>query len=391
MILTADVGDRLTVYTASRVGLFEPTRGFNQVLLKYLGREGEYRMGNARELIELVLTHAEILNTLLADPKTKPALVEECEVSRTTVDRWINQLETASLVHRPGDRYELTLFGQVVTLKFDRVRTQLANLIRLREPLRTLSDAVDIEPEILESATVSFYDGLAPELAETLLTHDGRTRLIAPRIPCVFSVVMFRNPNPNVEIEVVVENEMATQLDAYFSNQHLPVLSIADIEIYQTSDLPPFCLALVERDGRSKVYLIFEKPQTGVAVVTSDAEDAVAWGEALYAECREGATECDFQYLKQPYPTLPDRKQCIILLEIMAGNATDETDVLTRNANSEDAADSPNYAPLRELEEAGYIEWDRDTGEIADGPNFADIRPLLELIAGNPEKLPRGW
>lgn len=35
---------------------------------------------------------------------------------------------------------------------------------------------------------------------------------------------------------------------------------------------------------------------------------------------------------------------------------------------------------LPKLETAGYIEWERDTGEIAKGPNFAMIRPLLAVV-----------
>ncbi|WP_251343665.1 hypothetical protein [Haloplanus halophilus] len=313
--------------------------------------------------------------------------MEQCDVSRTTVDRWINQLETASLVHRPGDRFELTLFGRVVTLKFNRVRTQLGHLIKLRDPLGTLSEEVDLDPEILASATVSFHEGLAPELAERLLTHDGRTRLIAPRVPYVFSILLFRNPNPDVELEVLIEEGLASQLDAYVTDRYLPMLSVADLEIHETRDVPPFCLALVEHDGGSTVYFVFEGPWAGMGVIETDAQEAVAWAEGLYAEYRDRTTEYEWPSTNQPFGTLPDRRQCVVLLEILAGNATHETDVMARGAEGDDGRDES----LRALAEAGYVEWDRDTGAISEGPNFDDIRPILELIANDPETLPPEW
>lgn len=43
------------------------------------------------------------------------------------------------------------------------------------------------------------------------------------------------------------------------------------------------------------------------------------------------------------------------------------------------------------LEEAGYIEWDRETNRIRRGPAFEDISPVIELLRSNQDKLPGGW
>ena len=46
---------------------------------------------------------------------------------------------------------------------------------------------------------------------------------------------------------------------------------------------------------------------------------------------------------------------------------------------------------LPKLEEAGFIEWDRDTNSIRQGSLFDEIRPLLELMQNHANELPDGW
>lgn len=50
-----------------------------------------------------------------------------------------------------------------------------------------------------------------------------------------------------------------------------------------------------------------------------------------------------------------------------------------------------NHVHLPKLEEAGLIEWDRDTDSIRKGPDFDQIRPLLELMRNHADELPDDW
>ena len=49
------------------------------------------------------------------------------------------------------------------------------------------------------------------------------------------------------------------------------------------------------------------------------------------------------------------------------------------------------HTHLPKLEDAGFIEWDRDTNEVRRGPRFDEIRPLLELMENHADELPGGW
>lgn len=43
------------------------------------------------------------------------------------------------------------------------------------------------------------------------------------------------------------------------------------------------------------------------------------------------------------------------------------------------------------LEQAGYIDWDRESGTVRRGPNYDEIASLVELLATHEDELPGGW
>lgn len=49
------------------------------------------------------------------------------------------------------------------------------------------------------------------------------------------------------------------------------------------------------------------------------------------------------------------------------------------------------HTHLPKLEDAGFIEWDRDTNTVRKGPRFDEIRPLLDLMQNHADELPDGW
>lgn len=49
-----------------------------------------------------------------------------------------------------------------------------------------------------------------------------------------------------------------------------------------------------------------------------------------------------------------------------------------------------HHIHLPRLEDAGFIEWNKDDRQVMKGPRYADIKPLLEVLTDNAGKLPDG-
>jgi hypothetical protein len=334
---------------------------------------------DATALLKTALTYRDVLESLDSAPKTKPELVDECDVSRSTIDRWLRDLQGDDLVRRPADRFDLTLFGRLVTREQARVQARFDQLVDVCDPLTSLSSETDIDPRVFENAEMESYTGGGPQLGEELLTHPGRVKLVAPDVASIYSLFLYDDPNPDLELEAVLDRGMVSRLEEFCLNQRMTLLGELDVDVYELDDPPSFCLALLEREERSTVHLIFGSVDTPVGVVKNASPDAVAWGEAMYRTYREGATEREWPDLDQPLDILREGPRRHILMELMNGRVEHDTDVMHRKRTGEDGS-SIQHDHLSKLEEADYIEWDGETGSIAKGPKFEEIEPLLKLI-----------
>ena len=79
----------------------------------------------------------------------------------------------------------------------------------------------------------------------------------------------------------------------------------------------------------------------------------------------------------------PETIRCyrhLLLLELFREDSITESEIQLRgHPDSEIESDLlDNHLPC--LEAAGYIVWNRETGEITKGPKFEEIEPLLDLF-----------
>ena len=86
------------------------------------------------------------------------------------------------------------------------------------------------------------------------------------------------------------------------------------------------------------------------------------------------------------------RHRRLVLLLVKHGTIHTVNDVMARETKEPETLEIQlihNHLP--KLVDAGYIQWDRDTGEISKGPRFDEIEPLLALIENHDDELPAGW
>jgi len=90
--------------------------------------------------------------------------------------------------------------------------------------------------------------------------------------------------------------------------------------------------------------------------------------------------------------TLSDSHRRILLLLLKRGGVLTESDMMVRGSRDKEAVKHELiHTHLPMLEEAGYIEWDPETGTISEGPRFDEIAPLLELMENHSDELPADW
>ena len=85
------------------------------------------------------------------------------------------------------------------------------------------------------------------------------------------------------------------------------------------------------------------------------------------------------------------RRVALLALSRDPGGATVAEVARLLSADPTDATIALRHCHLPKLERRGYVDWDRETGDLSRGPRFAEIEALLDLFETSADDVPFDW
>lgn len=249
-----------------------------------------YMGTDERELLNTILPRHELIECLEEEPRTKPELTRECEVSRSTINRGINSLLDAGAVERiEGSRYELTLYGSILHRDLDRLLDRFETLREVEALLTEVGKATNLQAELFDDATIRPPEGMGITAAIDAFKGANRLRIIDPPFGVVYMLVAAK-PDllGDIDTTILVRDEMVAEIASIETllDESGPQ---SDVELRRTEDELPFSVAIAQHGSQTVLYLVLQNRQGGIAVVRTEAERAVRWGEDLYDRLSTGS------------------------------------------------------------------------------------------------------
>lgn len=244
-------------------------------------------------VVELLVRRRALLAALREGPSTKRELETTLDVSRSTVDRAVRQLEAADVVRRRDGGIALTMPGRLV---HDGLAEFVAGFEGVQRASAMLSDFdpdVSLPFSLFADAMVVEATKASPHLPVVALRQfldDARsvktvaTALHPDYVDAYRDVVV----EQGTEAEMVVQTGVLDELLATYWHSVEEVLDTGRVTFYETDEESMLSLKIAETDTEEVAILVYG--DRGVqGFVRSDDRRAVEWAREEYEGIRERA------------------------------------------------------------------------------------------------------
>lgn len=262
----------------------------------YVPTKVRYTGKHVPPLLTTIAHRQRVVEKLLEGTTDKRALADHLDVSRTTIDRSISDLDDAGLVHHDGSDIEVSLYGKIARRQFRKTMDELESLSRTEEVLEHLPSDLDFDLQMVFGADLTVSHPKAPqqpfEQVERMVREGDVVWAYFPiLIPRYVDLLHEQTSTSNEEVELFVDDDHASILRAEYPEEFANFTHTERCTLWRVPDLPSYGLINVNDETvRVGAY-------TGGGglrgSMMDDSRAAVEWARTVFEEYRDTATEIE--------------------------------------------------------------------------------------------------
>lgn len=254
-------------------------------------------MGSPPDVVDVVARRRELL-ALLAEPRTKPDLVERADIARSTVDRAIDDLREHGLVSRSGSTYVATYAGRHAADAYDGFRVRLDALEAAQPILDVLPADVSIPPAALEEATVLESTPEAPQapvehnadLVAGATTFHGTGPAVIPQYTDTVTKLVTAG---GATVELVLTEAVVEVLDSEYDDGFEQLRAATGLSLYVTDEPMPYAVWTAEKPAETVSGIVVYTDSGIKGAINNDTAAMNEWARAAYESYRASARPLD--------------------------------------------------------------------------------------------------
>jgi len=254
--------------------------------------------GHDTETLEALTKRGELLERLCDGPVPKPTLVEEFDLSRSTLDRAVRELEELNLVERRESKVRVTYAGRLAVDTLETCQSTLGDI----EAAEAVLDPLPLDAPLPREAVAGSEARLAAEPVpyEALEpVHDalGDARQYRALLPALDDPRQLRLLYEHVvtqerPAELIVTPELFDTLREQFPRRLATMADQVGFGLRVSETVPPFALACIDgSDGVTVAVVVFAESGAVHGTLINDTHPAVRWARDLIDDAEAGATD----------------------------------------------------------------------------------------------------
>lgn len=235
------------------------------------------------EVMAVIARRGRVLRAVDTEGVQKRTLVDELDVSRSTIDRSIRELEAVGFIERAdGGGYRRTLPGQLALSEYDEFASRIDGVVSSLDVLSLLPVDAPCDTRILHDSTVVLAERHSPHVPvnhlSDLVARSTKIWSIAPAVlPQQVSVYHDRLTSGDLTAQLTLTDAVVERLVSAYEMELSEALATGALEIRRTDESLPYSLVAAETtDGPEMGLLVYA--DSGVrGFIGNDDPDAVEW------------------------------------------------------------------------------------------------------------------
>lgn len=245
-------------------------------------------------LRDVLNKRSNVLRYLNEKSARKPELVDELSISRSTVDRAIRDLIEVDCVTETEGRYTATRTGLLALTEYEEYVSTIDAIQQSAQLLNHLPESANVEPLLLEGASVTLMKPHAPDHAliptNQLVENATMMKGLAPVVYRSYLTTLSEQfERDSFNAEIVAETDVISALSEFSKTVVDSFVQHESLSLYRTEEKLPYALWLMETPTGTHAGITVYDSGGVAGTIVSDSADAVAWARETYQGYREQA------------------------------------------------------------------------------------------------------
>lgn len=234
-----------------------------------------------------LIARSALLRQIDTEPKGTNELRTTVDLSPSTIDRAIRELEGNGYIEQIDGRYRSTLTGQLALESYDRFTTTMDGIRESIDLLSTLESGVSLAPAVLANAEVirtsrGSRDHI--ERSATMLDGAERIRTILSKVSPQYIDLYYEQVMDGIDVSVVASASRIEQLITDYYDRLTELIGTDRVDLRQATEEAPFGLTIAESGSETTVELRVYGPDGLRGIIINDTAKAITWANEHYTD-----------------------------------------------------------------------------------------------------------
>lgn len=248
------------------------------------------------DLLELINDRKALLSYLADGPAHKRDIVDDMDLSRSTVDRAVSELMDYRLVQRKNDGYEVSKKGEIALGEITRTHEAMVGLEEASELVDCLPSGVGVPPSLFEEGDVYLSGQTSPLSPIDLALNRAKecekliTLSYSYTHPSHGDVLLERVFDGELELELVFEETLADDMIEKYGEYIDEYLDSDNVAFWVSSDIQ-FALFVYYMEDTEYLHLDAHGPNGDFrGTIESTSKVAIRWAENYFENIVDSST-----------------------------------------------------------------------------------------------------